>query len=278
MASLEFPMSGRGLLVGACLLAAYLPVGAAADPLESARTELVADAACFAPSAPSMVSEPLRRTAWTIHEGHPLKIVAIGSSSTQGHGASTDANSYPKQLESILSARLGGLPVEVVNKGVGGELASEMLARFERDVLAERPALVIWQTGSNDITRAVPVTEFRAQIADGISRLKEAGIDVIVMSPQYYPRLQRYANHQAYIDAMRSIAGGHKVALLCRFTVMREWTAQGAWNLERALSGDRFHMSDSGYYCLGKLLADAIARNVERQRFADARWHGDGPR
>jgi hypothetical protein len=35
--------------------------------------------------------------------------------------------------------------VTVVNKGVSGEIASQMLVRFEDDVLPYHPQLVIWQ-------------------------------------------------------------------------------------------------------------------------------------
>jgi acyl-CoA thioesterase-1 len=41
----------------------------------------------------------------------------------------------------------------VINKGVGGEMAFQMLARLERDVLPYHPQLVIWQTGSNSCAK-----------------------------------------------------------------------------------------------------------------------------
>jgi hypothetical protein len=49
--------------------------------------------------------------------------------------------------------------LRVLNRGIGGEDAREMLARFERDVLAQKPDLLLWQLGTNvlvqDLVRRV---------------------------------------------------------------------------------------------------------------------------
>src|SRR5207253_11501351 len=86
-----------------------------------------------------------------IAQGLPIKIVAIGSSSTFGSGASSSAASYPSRLEAELKSQLPGLPVTVLNKGIGGEEAAQMVARFDGDVLDESPGLVVWQGGSNSV-------------------------------------------------------------------------------------------------------------------------------
>ena len=96
----------------------------------------------------------LPNTARAIRRGAALVIVAIGSSSTQGVGASDQAHTYPALLAEELRRRWPRLAVTVVNKGVGGENAEQMLARFTRDVLPYHPQLVIWQTGSNSCSRA----------------------------------------------------------------------------------------------------------------------------
>ena len=60
---------------------------------------------------------------------------------------------YPSRLEVELKALLPGLPITVLNRGVNGEDAREMLARFDADVFAEKPDLVLWQVGSNSVLR-----------------------------------------------------------------------------------------------------------------------------
>ena len=43
--------------------------------------------------------------------------------------------------------------IDVLNRGIGGQEAPSELSRFEPDVLAEVPALVIWQVGTNAVFR-----------------------------------------------------------------------------------------------------------------------------
>jgi hypothetical protein len=75
-----------------------------------------------------------------------INIVAIGSSATEGDGASPEG-SYPKRLEVALGARFPGKTIKVFNKGKGGEEAPDEAARFKTDVFPNNPSLVIWQVG-----------------------------------------------------------------------------------------------------------------------------------
>ncbi len=102
----------------------------------------------------------LPHVARQIAIGAPLRIVAFGSSSTEGIGASSPANAYPARLQADLRTKLHGVEVTVVNRGIGGEHVDDMLARLERDVIGPEPQLVIWQTGSNDPLRGVSLEHF----------------------------------------------------------------------------------------------------------------------
>src|SRR5262245_2536162 len=104
---------------------------------------------CSVPAEVTRFKVTLHNTARAIARGDALAIVAIGSSSTQGVGASDPAHTYPALLAEELQRRWPRLTVTVMNKGIGGEMAEQMLARFTRDVLPYHPQLVIWQTGSN---------------------------------------------------------------------------------------------------------------------------------
>ena len=68
-----------------------------------------------------------------------MKIVAIGSSSTAGAGASTPRQSYPSRLAVELEAHFPAHPIAVINRGVNGEEAADMVARLDNDVLAKSP-------------------------------------------------------------------------------------------------------------------------------------------
>src|SRR5438045_6209516 len=85
---------------------------------------------CAAPAEATSLEHAPIRLRERIAQGLPIKIVAIGSSSTYGSGASSPAASYPSRLEVELKAQLPGLPVTVLNKGIGGEEAAQMVSRF----------------------------------------------------------------------------------------------------------------------------------------------------
>ena len=94
---------------------------------------------------------PLVHTARVLAAGKPLKIVALGSSSTYGAGASTSAASYPSRLADELARRFPGHEITVLNRGVNGNEAADMLARLDTAVIAEKPDLVLWQVGTNSV-------------------------------------------------------------------------------------------------------------------------------
>src|ERR1700742_3002532 len=78
----------------------------------------------------------------------PIKMVALGSSSTAGEG---DIPPYPHRLEMLLRPRLSNRRIDVLNRGLGGEEAPKEADRIAEDVLAENPCLVIWQVGTNSV-------------------------------------------------------------------------------------------------------------------------------
>jgi len=75
---------------------------------------------CFAPENLTRLDYPIERSATRLAERHALKIVALGSSSTFGTGASSAAHSYPSRLEVELRERFPDRDIVVLNRGVGG--------------------------------------------------------------------------------------------------------------------------------------------------------------
>jgi acyl-CoA thioesterase-1 len=238
------------ILVAVLLLGAATPSPAAAMP-PALR--------CTAPDTVTRFQVSLPNTARAIRRGTALVIVAIGSSSTQGVGASDQAHTYPALLAEELRRRWPRLAVTVVNKGVGGETAEQMLARFTRDVLPYRPQLVIWQTGSNSVLQRRDVQSYEQTIREGITRLKAARTDVILMDPQYAPRILERPIHKAILDTLGEVSHDLKVAVFRRFAVMRYWVRSGQYRMEDVIAHDQLHMNDASYNCIARLLADSLA-------------------
>lgn len=213
---------------------------------------------CSAPANVLRLKVKLPNTARTIRRGKELVIVAIGSSSTEGTGASSKENAYPERLSRELAQRWPHLRLRVYNEGVGGETAREMLARFETDVMVHRPHLVIWQVGSNALLNERNLEEYATTIRKGVARLRAAKTDIILMDPQFAPVVVAQPMHRRLIASMGAIANDLKVGLFQRFAVMRHWVSSGKTRIEDVVSRDRLHMNDASYRCIARLLADSV--------------------
>jgi lysophospholipase L1-like esterase len=221
-------------------------------------------AACVAPAELLRLDHPLTRTARRVAAGQPVKIVAIGSSSTAGAGASSPAMSYPSRLAVELQALLPRSTTTVVNRGVGGETAREMMARFESEVISERPDLVLWQVGSNSVLRDQPLAPAGTLLREGLGRLRAAGADIVMINPQYAPKVLAKRDIDRMVDLIDTAAREANVDLFQRYAVMRYWRLTEDIPFSTFLSADELHMNDWSYGCLAKLLAGSIAEAAQR--------------
>jgi lysophospholipase L1-like esterase len=196
--------------------------------------------------------------------GEPVKIVAIGSSSTAGAGASGPATSYPNRLAVELSTLFPDSEITVINRGINGQESGDMLARIKADVLDEKPALVIWQLGTNSVLRNNPIDQVGTNIETGIAQIRESGADVILVDPQFVPRVIAMAETDDVVKLMSANAKKNKIAIFHRFAVMRHWHETAALPFETFTSADGLHMNDWSYGCWAKLLSASIAHAVSR--------------
>ena len=257
---------------------AQVPVQPAAPVAPSASAEAPKPAALSVPAAPSPTSGfacgapaevthltyPLRRTARRLASGEPLTIVAIGSSSTAGAGASSPAASYPSRLAVELKQRFPTHDITVLNRGVNGEVTEQMLDRFATGVIAAHPDLVLWQVGTNSVLRDRPLRPHSVLLHEGIAQLKEAGADVILIDMQFAPRVLAKPETQGMEDQIAVAAKDEGVDLFRRFAVMRNWHEVQHIPFDAFVAPDALHMNDWGYGCVAKLLAAGIADAATR--------------
>ena len=203
----------------------------------------------------SLGGGPLPKVTAALQAKAPLRIVALGSSSTWGTGASSRAHTYPARLEQELRMLWPDNDVRVFNAGVGGQLARHMLARIDKDVTPRRAQLVVWQTGVNDAIRGVPLDEFRRQLVSGIARLRAGGSDVILIDQQFYPSFKKLKDGPLYMAIMRDVATQNHVPMMQRFKIMQHLISSAQFTEATLLAKDKFHLNDRAYDCLGRLLA-----------------------
>jgi acyl-CoA thioesterase I len=217
---------------------------------------------CAAPSDLTRLYGRLTRTGLRLARHETLTVVAIGSSSTEGIGASAPEATYPSQLAAELQRLLPGQPITVLNKGVGGETSGDMLARFDRDVFAAQPDLVIWQVGTNSVLRDEDIARHQEIVRRGIMRLKGAGIDVVIMDAQYAPEFLAHSGYREMERTISVVSKEENVPVFRRFALMRHWVEAGQFDFATMLSPDGLHQNDQSYACVGRLLADSLVDSV----------------
>jgi acyl-CoA thioesterase-1 len=185
-------------------------------------------------------------------------IVALGSSSTQGVMASDLAHSYPAILQAALTKAMPSAQVAVINRGIGGQDAPEELARLNSDVIAIRPQLVIWQVGANGAMRHADPSEFHRMVEEGVNRLLDAGIDVILMDNQRSPKVLAAVDHIILEESLAQVAHETGANLFSRSHLMDAWSEEGA-KPGLFTASDGLHHNDLGYLCVGQYLARQIA-------------------
>ena len=207
---------------------------------------------------------PLTHVGHKLSTGQPITVVAIGSSSTAGAGASSPAASYPSRLQVELSQRFPGRSITVINRGVNGEEVPDMLKRFDQSVIAAKPDLVIWQLGTNSVIRDHKVTDKGASIHFGIEKIRAAGADIILLDPQYAPKVIAKPEAERMVQLIAVTAKQEDIDLYPRFDVMRHWHDVDHLDFTTFVSPDGLHLNDWSYACLAKGLGHAIAEAAQR--------------
>jgi len=220
--------------------------------------------ACSAPAELAHFDRPLVHAMRRLASGKPLTIVAIGSSSTAGAGASSSAAAYPSRLAIELKAHFPNHDITVLNRGVNGEETDDMMGRFATDVVAAHPQLVLWQVGTNSVLRDHPLDPHSVELHKGIEELKATDADVVLIDPQYAPKVLAKSETPGMVEQIALIAKEQNVDLFRRFEVMRNWHEVQHLGFDVFVSPDRLHMNDWGYGCWAKLIGAAIAEAASR--------------
>src|SRR5262245_29006685 len=219
---------------------------------------------CDAPFSMIRFTNPLSRVAAKLKKDQPITIVAIGSSSTAGAGASSEASTYPSRLAIELTQRFPGHPITVLNRGVGGEEVRDMLKRFDTDVIAANPDLVLWQFGTNSVIRNDKLTGDEEPIREGLAKIRKMGADIVLIDPQFAPKVIEKPDAAHTVELIASTAKHNDINRFPRFEVMKRWHDIDHMDFKTFLSPDGLHMNDWSYSCFAKALSVAISEAAQR--------------
>ena len=237
----------------------------AAKGAASAAGDILTRVPCLPAKGVKDIPGSLPRVARRIAADEPVTIVAFGSSTTVGFGTSSPAYTYPNRLADQLRRKFPTSDITIINRGMGGQDAPEMMKRFDAAVLAADPDLVIWQLGTNTVVKGneSDVAATAVLLEDGIARLQARGIDVVLIDPQYVPAVTaKTENASRMVKLLGDVAKLKNVSIFPRFEVMRQWHEDEKLPFDKFVIGDGLHMNDWGYACFAQLLGDTIIASV----------------
>lgn len=242
-------------LLAACCLVAML-----AAPLAAVRAE---SPPCQVPAELQRIDMRLPHLAARLRAHKPVTVVAIGGGSTAGAAAGSPDLAYPSRLREALARRYPESAIVVVNKGVPRQSAEQMRERFPRDVFAEHPVLVIWETGIVDAVRSTPIDEFADAVQRGLGALNERGIDTILVDMQFSRTTTAMIDFDLYLSTLHQVGELDGVYVFPRFEMMRYWSEQNMFNFDEVAAGERTRLAARVYDCIGRRLASAIRLAVQ---------------
>lgn len=132
----------------------------------------------------------------------PLKILALGTSLTQGYGL-PPGTEFTAVLQDKLKA--AGVDATLVNAGVSGDTSADGLSRLDWS-LADNPQAAIIELGSNDALRGLSPAQTEKNLSAILAKLRTAHVAVLLcgmraprnLGPEYaaqfdaiYPRLAK---------------------------------------------------------------------------------------
>jgi lysophospholipase L1-like esterase len=218
---------------------------------------------CLPPKGGAKSMGSLPHVASKLAAGEPVVIIAFGSSSTSGYGTTSPEFTYPNRLAAQLHRQYPSADITVINRGQGGEDAPEMMKRLQVAVLDMKPDLVIWQVGTNAVLRNLDPTETAKLVEEGVARIQAAGADLVLVDPQYSPKINERAESAGkMVKLLSKVAELRHVGFFPRFEVMREWHENQALPIDSFVIADGLHMNDWGYACFAQLLGDDIIKSV----------------
>lgn len=210
-----------------------------------------------------------------------LKIVAFGDSITaQRKGVIT--------YSEVLREELKDKNVEVINAGIGGNTTEHARKRFEKDVLAHAPDLVIMQFGNNDSAvdvwkdppatgPRVPLEEYVRNLGEMITTLKTNKAKVILVTPlptrwteklkgmygkpPYDPADPDGFNFmkKEYVAALKKLASEKNVPLIDLYSVYYQYARKNGRSMDELFT-DGMHPNSQGQRIEAELLLKEIRK------------------
>ncbi|MFX1297557.1 MAG: SGNH/GDSL hydrolase family protein [Promethearchaeota archaeon] len=191
---------------------------------------------------------------WRKHSKRPVRIIAFGSSNTELHWHSLGRHNWVSWLDCALREWIGR-HVTLINQGISGETAKDLLVRIDHDVVSYSPDAVIITIGGNDAMKGFSIEDFRINLLEIIKRIQE--IDSIPILQTYYcPLYENLAEvmrqFPEFVDVNRTLASEQNLPLLDQYKYFFPFYKNNRENYEKLML-DGLHVNPLGNMIMGIL-------------------------
>ncbi|MHC4873143.1 MAG: SGNH/GDSL hydrolase family protein [Planctomycetota bacterium] len=200
------------------------------------------------------------------------KIVFFGDSLTQRTGVVL--NPYPARRYTVdyresyvdilvkrILVNFPETPVEIFNKGIGGNKTTDLLARIEDDVLSIKPDHVVMMIGTND-TKKLSADEYRENLEKIISTFQKNSINVIQLTVLPGAKLERDDIKSEFNSIIYSLQEKYNHLVIDGAAAFKKvFAANEANKHEMNLYVDGAHLSELGNI----LLADTVYKVITEE-------------
>jgi GDSL-like Lipase/Acylhydrolase family len=246
----------KGIL-GAVVVAGLLAgAPACAQDASSAPAQVEQKSCEVPPDLHATGDATLDKVAAEVKDNKKLDVLVVGSGSSSLASADGATVAYPARLEAYLRERLPNVAVTVTTNLQPKRTAEDVAEALPAIVSERKPDLVIWQTGTVDAIRAIHPDDFRNAVDEGITAVKAAGADAVLMNLQYSPRIETMLPTTPYLDNIRAVAQQQDVPLFDRYSIMQNWNETGVFDLSNPSRS--FALAKSVHDCLGRALANLV--------------------
>jgi lysophospholipase L1-like esterase len=135
--------------------------------------------------------------------GDAVRYLAIGDSLSQGVGATDESTgSFPALLAEAWRAE--GCEVELLDAGISGYTAGQMLAEQVPQIEEFSPTLITFQSGANDIVNGVTIDQYRDDVGAVLDAATASGARVFVLAQNEWFRGPAFEGYGEDLDEQRA--------------------------------------------------------------------------
>ncbi len=166
----------------------------------------------------------------------------------------TDGSSFPDYVVNTLRRVWPEAGFELMNAGICGNSAANLVSRLKEDVLARKPHLVIITIGTNDCLQKRPIKDYRADLDELVRTLRAAGIGVMLVRPSHLGDAGNEKRFEDYLGAINEVAAVYNLPVADAHGEFLRGKVEGL----EMLGPDGVHHGRHGFEGMARAVLDAL--------------------